>query len=233
MTYWWLFILWFGAWGIVFLMIFLWRTAERLSQWKPRPRPNRPTKEELDRQKQELERRQRENETQEEAQRRREEARTACERLFVLHAPEIKDRFPRETFDGFVTKHLGDGRPVEYVERRAKDLQEIILDHLRKVVPEPSILAAEARTEARAAVQGCYDENADLLREAFPPVRFDAEMRVRLPDMVPAEEAWKQARDMIHELLVIVADEKIKQNRQKPPSRKIKPPSEKPPMHNI
>jgi hypothetical protein len=136
-------------------------------------------------------------------------------------------------FDAFVSAHLNDSRSVEYVEQRALELQDIIRGHLRKVMPEPSVPDAVERAAAREAVQSCYDENAELLREVFPTLRFNAEMRVRLPNTISPDEAWKQARDMIHELLVIVSEEKIKQNRLKPPTRKIKPPGEKPPMQNI
>jgi hypothetical protein len=40
----------------------------------------------------------------------------------------------------------------------------------------------EAISGARAEVQSTYDEHAEELYEAFPPVTFKVEMRVRIPD---------------------------------------------------
>ena len=87
-------------------------------------------------QKELLEKRQAEN-------RRRADARGACEILFALHAPDVGERFPRATFDDFVSRHLGDEHPPEYVEERARQLREVIEQHLGKVRPaEDSRLAA-------------------------------------------------------------------------------------------
>ena len=155
------------------------------------------------------------------AQKRREAARAGCEVLFVTHSFDIRERFTREMFDAFVARHLSDERNPEHVEKLARDLSDIIREHLRKVVPVPSLPDAEERRAARAAVQSCYDENAELLREAFPPLRFKVEMRVRIPDTATPEIAWKQARRMIQELLTAVAAEK--RNAPKAPPRSINP----------
>ena len=155
------------------------------------------------------------------AQNRRETARAGCEVLFVTHSFDIHERFTREMFDAFVTRHLGDDKSPEHVEKLARDLSDIIREHLRKVVPGPSLPDAEERRAARAAVQSCYNENAEVLREAFPPLRFKVEMRVRIPETATPEIAWKQARRMIQELLTAVAAEK--RNAPKLPPRSINP----------
>ena len=77
------------------------------------------------------------------------------------------------------------------------------------------------RDAARKQVQACYDEHAELLREAFPPIRFRAELKVRITDDTLPQDAWKQARDIIQELLTAVAAEK--KNAPKAPPRSINP----------
>jgi hypothetical protein len=69
------------------------------------------------------------------AQKRRADARAACEVLYNLHAPEIAVRFSRDLFNDFVTRHLGDNQSPEYVEERARQLQEIIRCHVERIEP--------------------------------------------------------------------------------------------------
>jgi len=69
------------------------------------------------------------------AQKRREDARAACELLYSLCAPEIKDRFPKTAFDDFFQKYLGDGHPPDFVEERAEQLKSIIEQHRTKIEP--------------------------------------------------------------------------------------------------
>lgn len=68
-------------------------------------------------------------------QQRRDEARARCEALYRLHAPEIRDRFPKADFDDFVSKYLNDKQGPEDVERRAEQLKAIIEQHRRKIDP--------------------------------------------------------------------------------------------------
>jgi hypothetical protein len=157
------------------------------------------------------------------AQKRREDARAGCEVLFVTHSFDIRERFTREMFDAFGARHLGDDKSPEYVEKMARELSDIIRKHLQKAEPAVSVSELDA---ARKEVQACYDEHADLLREAFPRVRFRAELRVRITDTTIPQDAWKEARDMIHELLQLVAEEKQNQKNAAQANRKINPPVE-------
>lgn len=68
-----------------------------------------------------------------EARKKRDDARATCEVLFATHCFEIRQRFPKETYDAFVSKHLGDDKPPDYVEQRAVELCDIIKKHLEKV----------------------------------------------------------------------------------------------------
>lgn len=154
---------------------------------------------------------------------RREDARASCEVLFATHSFDIRERFTREMFDAFVARHLGDDKSPEYVEKLARDLSDIIRKHLLKAEPPVALSELDA---ARKEVQVCYDEHADLLKEAFPPVRFRAELRVRITDSTLPKDAWKEARDMIHELLQLAAEEKQNRKNAAQPSRNINPPVE-------
>jgi len=82
------------------------------------------------------------------AHRRRIDARAACEVFYSLHAPEIGTRFRKEDFTDFVTRHLGDDHPPEYVEHRADQLLKLLRSHLEKVV---SPLAFKSLDEILAA----------------------------------------------------------------------------------
>src|ERR1017187_524054 len=118
--------IWFGAFGTVILTIYLWRFVVRLSSPETKTLADAPPKVDSERQKQELEKRQAEEREKEAAQGRRDEAKAACEWLFALHAPELKNRFTREMFDDFVHRHFGDHKMPEYVERRAAELCDIV-----------------------------------------------------------------------------------------------------------
>jgi hypothetical protein len=76
---------------------------------------------------------------------RREEARKDCELLYALYASELGDRFSRAMFDAFLDKYLNDSQPAEAVERRAKELQQIIRQHLECVRPGPRTLTELTR----------------------------------------------------------------------------------------
>ena len=105
---------------------------------RPAPAPQTgPTPEELarraeqDRLRNEEERRRREEETrrhdfQQQSLRRRQEARSQCELLFNLHQADIAKRFTRKMFDDYMTKYMADTEDADIVERRGRELREII-----------------------------------------------------------------------------------------------------------
>lgn len=70
-----------------------------------------------------------------EAQHSRQEARAQCEILYSIHAPEIGQRFTRDMFQDFVTRHMGEEHPAEHVEERARQLKDILQRHLEKIDP--------------------------------------------------------------------------------------------------
>src|SRR5689334_10537585 len=124
-------IAWFGIWGAVFAAVYVWRGVQRLANRCLEPRPIEESST-VSAAESDPESTRAEQEMQVKAQQRREEARATCEKLFMIHGPEIRERFPREMFDDFVKRYLHDGRPVEEVERRATELCEIIRSHLEK-----------------------------------------------------------------------------------------------------
>jgi hypothetical protein len=74
------------------------------------------------------------------AQKRRADARARCELFYSLHAPEIGVRFPKDRFDDFASRHLGDNHPPEYVEERARQVLDIMQKHLEKIEPPKKAL---------------------------------------------------------------------------------------------
>jgi hypothetical protein len=61
--------------------------------------------------------------------RRRLDARSKCEMAYTLHAPDIRERFPRAAFDQFLQTYMHDGVEAADVERRSVELQGIIEQH--------------------------------------------------------------------------------------------------------
>jgi hypothetical protein len=157
-----------------------------------------------------------------EALRKREESRARCELTFALHGPEIRDRFSKEMFDDFSTRHLGDDRSPEYVEQRARELCDILQKHLEKAKGSAKDLGELAA--ARQEVQAFYDQHAGMLQEVCPPIRLRAELHARIPDTVTPQAAWKEASNLIAELLQLVGQERQKQNARTSPARPINPP---------
>jgi len=70
-----------------------------------------------------------------EVSRRRENARVSCELLYNLYAPDLTDRLPKETFQDFVGKYMGEDQPIDIVEERAAQLQTMIQQHYEQVNP--------------------------------------------------------------------------------------------------
>ncbi|MFO0945624.1 MAG: hypothetical protein U1D30_06730 [Planctomycetota bacterium] len=69
------------------------------------------------------------------ANREREDARIQCELLYDRYRSELETRFPRSMLDGYITRYLGDDRPLEDVRQRASQLQELLQSHVDRVEP--------------------------------------------------------------------------------------------------
>lgn len=76
-------------------------------------------------------------------QKRRETARSRCEVLYHLHAPEIGKRFTRPMFDDYLRKYMGDSRDPDEVEERAAQLEALLMDHVERVQPAPKFKSLE------------------------------------------------------------------------------------------
>jgi len=113
------------------------RREQRRQSQQQTAEPLSPEKEEavLEAEREAEEQRRREVQRQIELSKRREEAIAACEVLFHLRAPDIGNRFSREQFDEFVKKYMGEGKPIEVIEDRAGDLQQLIQQHYESVHP--------------------------------------------------------------------------------------------------
>lgn len=68
-------------------------------------------------------------------QRRREDARLRCEMHYRRHAVELRERFPEQAFDEFVSQYMGDTFSADQVEARARDLIGMIDDHVKVTKP--------------------------------------------------------------------------------------------------
>lgn len=106
-----------------------------------------------------LERERREQKQREEdARQRRQEARSGCEMLYNLHAPEIASRLPRSLFDDMVKRLLREELDAELVERKAAELQRLVLQHLERVAPTPKVITLQD-------VQAWYEEEKQRLAQ--------------------------------------------------------------------
>lgn len=135
-------------------------------------------------------------------QRRREAARARCDTRFALVAADIRERFSKEAFEDFKGRHLSDDKSPEYVEERARELCNILKRHLEEIKGSAEDLREVA--DARAEVEGYYSQHATLLREIYPRVRLNAELRARIPNTATPEVAWKQAHELLVHLQAIV-----------------------------
>lgn len=82
--------------------------------------------------------------TKAEAQKRRANARAASELLFHRHAHILGSRFPKASFDDFLTKYMGDNHSPEEVEARGHQLQDIILQHVQSIEPPKTPFTIES-----------------------------------------------------------------------------------------
>lgn len=66
---------------------------------------------------------------------RKADSRAACEVLYLQYVHLLADRLTMETFQDFMTRHMGDEHSPEYVEMRGRELQDLILHHAFEIKP--------------------------------------------------------------------------------------------------
>jgi hypothetical protein len=71
------------------------------------------------------------------AQERRNEVKFQCLRFYKLHYPEVSSRFPQSAYDSFVSAYMADSEDPDTVERRGRELRELIESHRARLEPEP------------------------------------------------------------------------------------------------
>jgi hypothetical protein len=76
---------------------------------------------------------------------------------------------------------------------------------------------------SRQQVRACHKKYAELLADAFPRFRLDAEILVCIPDSATPEVAFKEARDMVRELLGLVTTLMQDADRRRRPTRAADP----------
>ncbi|HUY89224.1 MAG TPA: hypothetical protein VMV10_10855 [Pirellulales bacterium] len=69
-------------------------------------------------------------------QRRRSETRSQCELLFNLHSADIANRFTRKMFDDYMAKYMSDAEDADTVERRGRELSDLIQRHRQQATGE-------------------------------------------------------------------------------------------------
>lgn len=94
------------------------------------------------------------------AQKRREDARSECDALYALAAPEINGRFNKQEFSEFVSKYMTDAVAPEVVEERAEQLKGIIQHHWERIEPPRQSLKelSEWFEQRMAELQSVSDE---------------------------------------------------------------------------
>ena len=160
-------------------------------------------------------------------QKRREDCRASAEIKFQLHQHVLAARFDKAAFDNWVKQYMNDQFPASYVEERAKQISELIDVFLQKIEPVSTGPSTEV-IAARSDLEAFYQENPEV-HALCPPRRFQAEIRVRIPDNASKETAWKEARDMMKELLDLVAQDQTA--RHQAASKAAKPVN--PPLNKI
>lgn len=123
----------------LFTTLYLWTLPFRLFRWKARRSQEHDSIQRSAaqaRQEQQVALQQRESTTRDRnAQRRRDEVRSKCELLFALHAADIGQRFSKSMLDDFIDSYMSDQHDPDDVERRGRELQEIIKQHKANVSP--------------------------------------------------------------------------------------------------
>lgn len=75
------------------------------------------------------------SETERQAQQRRDSTRAELLLCYLRHAPDLKEKMPRELFDEYCMRFLTDALSPEIVEERARQLQQAILEQVEHVEP--------------------------------------------------------------------------------------------------
>ena len=157
-------------------------------------------------------------------QKRKDDARTGVVFVYEQQGQTIAQRLPRQRFDELMKQLMGDDtRPPEEIEQRAIQILNLIYGFVQELTPKPASGPNADVITARAEAERFYGERPEV-HAACPPRRFQAEIRVRIPDHATAEEAWKEARDMMKEILDLSMQEKQKNAQQ---------PAFNPPLTNI
>ena len=151
------------------------------------------------------------------------DARASLLLVYQQQGHRIAERLPREQFEELMKKFLDETKPPEEFEHRAIQLLNLILGFVSELTPEvptgPNAEVIAARTET----EKFYLDRPEI-HVTCPLPRFQAEIRVRIPDHATAEAAWKEARDMMKEILDLSVDVKQKPTEQ---------PTFNPPLTNV
>ena len=137
-------------------------------------------------------------------ERRYEDAIASCERAWLRHGHEIKEKFSRESFEEFRDRFLRKESPIDIVELRAGELREMIAAHVPRV--DPPIDGTGERQDARAELLGFYELHP-LLRGVYPRELLESYIRLELGDFVPPEKCWAAAHKLIRRLGRLAAEE--------------------------
>jgi len=151
----------------------------------------------------------------EQDKRQKSDLRASIEILFQLHQHAIGARLDKATVMDWIARYMNDDQPLDGVKERHKEMRDLILSLVKQFdVPEPSGPSHDV-TAARNDVEILYQKHPEI-HEVCPPERLQAEIRVRIPNSASPEEAWKGARDMMKEILDLVAQEEQKKKQTKP-----------------
>ncbi len=142
------------------------------------------------------------------AQKRREDAKAPCIFLYEQQGHLVGARLPRERFDDLMTRFLGDTQPPEEVERRAIQLQNLVLGHAQQLDPLARKLPKQEIEDARAGASQYYNANKELLKEVYPPELFESFKRLHMAANLEPETCWLACHKLIGRLQKLVAQER-------------------------
>ncbi len=145
---------------------------------------------------------------------RKEDARAACIFLYEQQAHLVGPRLAKESFEEMLKQFLGDHQPVEEVERRAIQLQNLILGHAQQLDPATKKLPKAEIEEARAEVTRYYDSNKELLKDVYPPELFQSYLRLHMASNLEPEACWLACHKLIGRLQKLVERERESKKKQ-------------------
>jgi len=90
-------------------------------------------------------------------QQRRIDARADCELFYNLHLKHVGHRFPRESFEKFMSTYMTDDQPVAAVERRAAELRRVIQYHQESAKPPAKFKSIREVTEWYLKEKECLE----------------------------------------------------------------------------